>query len=260
MKSEVQRLAEEFEGEIRLCTLNPVHLIPDLVRFGLAREVYVHANAVLLLLDSDVPGAVYPNARATFEAAEDLCLLIAREDYDWWGGRAYVAELLDQQHSRGLAGKASTSMGKPHAILPFDDIDSVVRAEGDEWETHSGGKRELLLRALNAVRDARAAKPPRWHWSALTRAEIHSEVAAFAGEPPTSELILKSWYNLLSFLAHPSPRLSPNQVEQQPDGSYAFLVTPEDREDLSGLGGVATETALHIAIRALRHWRGEQLA
>jgi hypothetical protein len=70
--------------------------IPDWVLFQFGIEVLEQTGAVLMLAEGPSPRAAMPNARAAFEAAIDMLVMVADPTlYDEMGAFARVCELLE---------------------------------------------------------------------------------------------------------------------------------------------------------------------
>lgn len=244
----------ELENEIRATGVSREHFIPDLVALGLARDVFENARAVQELAESPVPRAVYPNARAAFEAAQDLILLVGRPEYDRWGARALVAEMYDKARSRELAQAVFDELGQPGEIEQVD-VDALVDDAAAAWEQYAPGKGELVIRAREEVEAARERHPRRYHWSGLTRDQINREIVPLVGGGAGTGEIYRSWYNLLSFQTHPSPRIDDTHLDWDPETGFTLVITPDEDTDLGEMGRDAAYVAVQSAALALKEVR-----
>lgn len=223
----IDKLVEDLrrlEVVLQESSIRAVHLIPDVVSLGFAREVYEHGIAVALLASSQVPRAANVCARSAFEAATDLMFLERKQDeYDHWGARARVAELLDHKRADELSRNVALSPAVGEDIAPFD-ASAVVRREANEWERYCPGKGRLLHEALDAVQDDRATR--KWHWSGTSRHKLLSKL----DDRGDAADMMRSWYNLLSIQAHSAPRIFTDFVDVNPSGAIQLRVTPQDEE------------------------------
>lgn len=242
----------ELAQAIRDTGVSSDRLIPDLVAIGLAREVYENARATLLIASSDVPRAVYPSSRAAFEASQDLALLVTGTDYDESGARAFAAEILDWNHSAELAKPIFDALSQPQQIESIA-VDQMIGEAAQAWDQYAPGKAEVLAKAFAAVKADRAAR--RFHWSGLSRTGIHAELGSRPGAHAGTSEIYRSWYNLLSFQSHPSPRLDQRHMDFTPVDGFTLIIQPDEPGRLSGLGVSAAFVAVQVAILLLRDIR-----
>jgi hypothetical protein len=240
----------ELESAIRDTGVSQDYLVPDLVAIGLSREVFENGHAVLLLAESNVPRTVHPNSRAAFEAAQDLILLVTAPDYDTAGSEAYVAEVFDKARSRELAEEAFTALGRASEIEHVD-VDSVLKDAADTWAGHAPAKAELIFKAKDVIAEYRRRR--KYHWSGLTRDEIHRELGTRMKSDGTAE-IYKSMYNILSFSSHPSPRLDEQHLSYSKGTGFTLQISSEDPV-VSAIGidaaiiAVKSTTALLVDVR-----------
>lgn len=240
---ELETALEELRRAMSETGVSSDHLVPDLVAIGLAREVYENASAALCVSRSEVSRPLYPNARAAFEAAQDLVLLIVQEDYDEAGARAAATEILDRETSRELVQEVTTAMGGNDDIAP-QDTNAHVEDIAGTWDKYARGKGDLVRDAVPRLRKLR--KKGKYHWSGLSRSKIHktlgAEMDALAG---TSELY-RSMYNLLSFETHPSPRIDAKHMKWDPDEGFTLFLEPDSAPG-EGMGLAAALIAVETA-------------
>lgn len=251
MASEHAPIDVELEGAtdalvqaLRSTGVYSENLIPDLVAVGLARDVFENARATLMISRSDVPRAVYPTARAAFEAAQDLALLVTSPEYTRAGARAFAAELLDWEHTATTASAVFDARGEPDPI-EFIPADTQLEEAAGAWEQYAPGSGDVLRNAFHTVKTDR--RKGRFHWSGLSRSGIHKELGTRPGANPGMTELYRSWYNILSFQAHPSPRLDTRHMRFSESSGISFVIEPETPGALSDMGLGAALIAVRTA-------------
>lgn len=230
----VDRLAESLERldeAIRRDGVRAEYLFADLALLGFARDVFEHGHAVRVLWESDTPRVCFSPARSAFEACQEVLFLGTRnEDYAYWGARARARELLDWEYSQTLAVKT--------------EVEGIERTSPDEQlaqdvEVWAQFAPENAAHLEAAMKDAREAKGPgRYHWTGKTRSEMPAEFVEELGGDEQSVAIHRSYYNILSLHAHPSPRIETRTLHFK-DGSFTFNISG-DAEQLAGAALGAT--------------------
>lgn len=240
---------QDLEQGIRDLSVSPEHFIPDLVTVGLARDVFENATAVDVLAASPVPRAVYPNARAAFEASQDLALLVTAPSYDEAGALAFVAEVLDWWRSAELA-RAVGEFKEALGVVEPVQYEQIIEQAASLWDGYMPGRGRLLREARDTVQALRAKR--RYHWSGLPRDRIHEELGTRPGSLPGTTPIYRSWYNLLSFQAHPSPRLDDRHMSYDAERGFTLKILPDNPGDLANVGIHAAFVASSSALILLR--------
>jgi hypothetical protein len=181
------------------------HFFPDIALGMLAHHVSEYANAILLVLESEVPGTAYPLVRAAFEAEIDVLYLTASgERFDFEGARAYVASRVADYTFAGLQRRADARRDIQWPDMQTVPLRKLVRADAEAWDRWSPGKGAIMLAALKAVQADRAAG--RRHWSGLSRSDLHQAVATRLSEPGL-EITLRGIYDQMATRSHSGLRL-----------------------------------------------------
>ena len=239
---------EALTEAIKATAIRGDFLIPDLVAVGFARDVFENAVAVRHLATSIVPRAVYPSARAAFEAVFELVTLITDPDYGAAGCRARVVELLEAERSRKLVREVLRYDGRDGEIMQSGPVADQVEEEAKGWDRFAPGRGDMLRDAFKVVLSDRQRRPPQWNWFRSSRVEMQRKAAPKIGGGLQTEKMLESWYQLLSAQSHPSPRIDSHNLIWDDDLTFVFGV-PDDKHD--AVIGLATGGA-RIAAKAAR--------
>lgn len=219
-------------------------LVPDLVLHGYAIDIVEQSNAVIILLQSQVPRAAVANARAAFEAALDMLLLTSREDeYDWFGALARASELIENEGLVSRRDAANALIGvesEPESYTP----DQVVEHDGELWERGFPGGKALLQRAYEEVRKSRDR---RRHWSGLSRRAIGAEIDKGRGDSAGLAEMIDTTYGLISVHAHGRPRLADRSTRVDELGRLVFV----QKESHAGLARGVAYIACQFGLLAL---------
>jgi hypothetical protein len=216
----------ELEGKLGDYRIFHKYLVPDFVLFHLGGDVLEQAQAVRLVAEGPAPRAAIANARAAFEAAMDMLVLVAEPSlYDEMGAFARVCELLTWEDMYARRDRADAVLD-----LPLQERgkspDEIVAEEAQFWEEHSPGVSRMYQRVLAVARDE-----VRWkhHWSGMTslleRATfIAAKNKAYEGFVEIADVL----WGLQSVHAHPAPRsgIRPAAVNEQ--GQLVFGSNPND--------------------------------
>jgi len=205
--------------------------IPDLVLFGLSLDVLEQTRAVVTLTDAGLGRPAITNARAAFESAIDMLVLVASpQDYCRLGALARAAELVDAEHLHIRRERADKVLQLDRSI-EHRSPESVVAEEAAFWEHHRPGATVLYQEALSKVRDEELWKK---HWSGLTRKQIRETVAGISPDPVGVAEMIDAMYGVQSAHAHPSPRFGMRDITIEAEGTP--IVGPRDVDIPAALG------------------------
>jgi hypothetical protein len=213
---------------VRRTDIRRHHLVADLGLIELACQVITHSTNSALIYGMNEADGVHTTVRAAFEAGQDLSFLVHAGDYDHFGCRLQVAEIIDRARAVQLAKEFDSARG-------FDpdgpDVDEDARFEADiaTWQKHRPEARDIYMKAVGAVRADRARR--RYHWSGLTRDQMVARIT----ERNRIEW-LPTWnramYTFLSLGAHPTAGAGPNDVDIPDIGNVSFLARDEQESAL----------------------------
>lgn len=233
------------------------HLVPDLALIAFLDEVQGNAATVLLITNSEAPSRPFPNARATFEAAQQAMLLASDPDYDLAGAKAWVYY---RQRDFRLQTDAEVLFPHPDGVTAEEFHRGALEEMADTWEKYSPGKRGLIDEAEKALKLRGRRRPD--NWAGVNPAHELDQrlrnLAAFKGLPlsvpdPTSAFRLT--YSILSRQTHPrTTGLEPTRIRGEQGGIVAFEFDPDDGPDINEVATQMTAGAVKLAMAALS-WR-----
>jgi hypothetical protein len=221
--------------------------IPDSVLFQFGIDVLEQATATLIVAQSDVRRAAVANARAAFEAAMDMLLLVADPAaYDEMGAFVRACELLTWEDMYQKRDRADAALGmKPEGRGKSPD--EIVALEAEKWEKDSPGVTRMYKRVLEQARHQQ-----RWkhHWSGIgtlrDRAQfIATKLSGYAGFVEIAEVL----WGLQSVHAHPAPRTGIRPSEVNEKGQLVFRSRPTEGDFALAMAAASCTHALD-AIRA----------
>lgn len=211
-------LAERLEAAIEQTSIRPRWRVPDLALAMVTGQLVLNAKGVLRLCSDGLPGAAPPGARAAVEGMADalyLALASPGEEYARRGARVVVAaELaLDRIHDGVQAAMGATGNDSPRK-RPQERTQESLDIIEEQWRSHYPSAEEILRAEHQSLTDT-AQRGGRWHWSGLSRDDLHKRVAARLDDG-TLGPVFSSLYDLLSnrthsgatapVLEHPSPQ------------------------------------------------------
>ena len=202
--ADLNALLGEIERDLAQYEPRDAHLLADTVLHGFGTDVAIHTRAVLSLRASKSPRAAYANARAAFEAAEDMVLLATEaNNYDRTGALAYTIELVEVDALQARFVAADGAVGVARELEGSPSPEEIVAEDAREAESvRAGAGAELLDALAKARRGGRAKK----HFSALTRKEIADELGKRLPGIVGLAAIGDAFYGFLSVQTHPRLR------------------------------------------------------
>ena len=250
---------DEVRHEIRLLNtvisqrggLRPHHLFADLALAVLAHHVSEYANATLTVLESDVPGTVYPLLRAAFETQLDVVYLTTSgPDFSINGARAYVAARVSDYGFVGLQRRAAKLLKIPWQDSGTLTLKETLRRDAEAWERAAPGQGQLIWDAFKLVRAAR--KSGKKHWTGLSRMQLHTTIEQRLQEPAV-EALFRSLYDQMASRSHSGMRLGP--YIQSVDGGVKVASKPDfpDPFPLQRLGDILHTTTSALARFYVQH-------
>jgi hypothetical protein len=242
-----RRLAHDL-GRLQLrraqSTPRDAHPVADVVLLAYAGDVVEQAHATLALAAAGVGRPSYANARAAFEAALDMLLLVSDPiETDRLACLAYMLEWVETEELFGRFGRADAAVPIVTRPLPgAAQTDEIVRILAEGFELRAPGHRALIEAAYA---EARRPKRTRRHWSDLGRGQIAGTVGArlpaLEGFAEISDLL----YGLASFHTHPRVR-----TETMPPTWVRMPVRNQESDDATHAMGLAHQ-AVRYAIAVL---------
>lgn len=210
-RDELRRAIVELGARLERFKLRQSHFAGDLSFWGFAAHVRQHANAVFHLADPHSFGtALFANARAAFEAAQDALYLATETDYSAAGSRVRVFERLEFADIN--ADKNLMFLDDPDAMPEAADADPYSQArvsilsDAEKWDTVVPGRGDLLRAALATLEPqfaaARSGSRHPGHWSGISRRKMAIELERRVGEEGFAAHLVAT-YAALSRGAHP---------------------------------------------------------
>jgi hypothetical protein len=201
------------------------HFLADLAVISLAHQLHEHGTAASDLLRRSRAGAAFPSARAAFEAAEDLLLLMLSPSYDLDGARAYIAAQSAVAQAYGTSlGVAKRVRGEASAERP-PSFRAVLAADAEVLRQLTDEADAMLEEANRLVQEARARGTR--HWSGFSRDSIHDVLANRMADSSLSA-VLRSWYERLAHMSHPGLRIGPGMMLGQATVTLTPTTAPND--------------------------------
>jgi len=238
--------AQKLAEAIRRTKVNDRHLLSDFILVGLATDTCDQAFATHQLAQFSKPRTAYANARAAFETALEMRLLVSsREKFDAFCANLRVFELFE---FATLSGRAPVVAQPLPALEIHAKIEAIVREDAKGWDAKAPGQGEHILAAWQRLSSTVSSRAN--HWSGKSRLAMirESETAT-----PDSEERLKEFdylWGQLSMEAHPRARIGGRQLAIE-DGRI-FMGSDEVHRTLPSLAAlVACEEATRAL--AVRH-------
>jgi hypothetical protein len=218
------------------------HGVPDYALLQLGFDVFEQAGASLLVTSGPSPRAAVANARAAFEAALDMYLLVAEpSSYDEMGAFIRVCELLAQEELRKLRANAAAAAALPIPDNTCKTPEDIVLEEGRRWDADQAGVSIMYRRTLQQAR-----QDGRWksHWSGMGS---YSSVLAYVERKHGADAGFKEvgamWYRALTHQAHPGLRTGTRLATHTEEGRLAFGPKDGDEALPLAMANVACEHA-----------------
>lgn len=179
--------------------------LADMVLRTLAQGVSDQVHATQAVLRSRRPRAANVNARAAFEGAMDMLLLIGEgEGINRAAALVYALEQVETEELRARFRAVDVAMGIAREPPASPTPEEVVLADAEAFEQQAPGHGTLVS---DALREARQPKRTRRHWSNLSRKEIAAEVErrhpSIAGIATLGDAL----YGFASMHSHPRLRV-----------------------------------------------------
>lgn len=224
--------------------LRPAHLYADLAIVMLAHHVSEYANAVLLVLESDVPGTAYPLLRAGFEAELDVLYLVTSgSEFDLVGARAYVAARVSDYAFVGSQRRAAASVGASWPKTPTVPLRERLRQDAATWNRLAPEKGQLIWQAYDLVKASRRAGLK--HWTGLSRADLHAALQTRLNESMI-EAVFHGMYDQMASRSHSGMRFG-HYLEFGERIKLASKPAVADPFPLQALGSVLDTTVAVLA-------------
>jgi hypothetical protein len=205
------------------------HYLGNLTFYGLAVNVLENAEGTRYLFEGGWTGAAYPCARAAFEAAEDLWLLITWDDYAVAGARARVFDQLDfLRVRRSFIESMQVSNAPPPRT--YEEVGKEVLKQVSTIRKYSESQADHLLAAFTyfrpkfeAAEEGNARHPN--HWSEMSRRKMALHIAARSEGNANFPEQFGSIYGLLSRATHPGLRPETWLRQRGPDGRMGLAIS-----------------------------------
>jgi hypothetical protein len=214
-----------LEGHLPAMRLRLDHYGSDLMFYSYGTNVYENAQGVLHLLKGGWVGAAYPCARAAVEAAQDAMMLLAWDDIDEAGARAYAYSKLEWLQIR-LRFINSARWDNVPAPTSYDELRLEITSVANNWNSWKSGTGDKLRAAFDYFEPAfsQSKRVPN-HWTEMSRRQMAAELQKKGTGSDTFDRDLITIYALLSRATHPGLRPENWSKVRRPDGKFAVQIS-----------------------------------
>jgi len=226
-------------------------LVPDLAFIGFTQDLLRNADSVVALTTAHPPLHATPSARATFEAAQHLLMLVTSDEPAYAGALAYTYGLLKD---RDIAEEHADMLEKvPSELGGLGWADSAIQEIASVWEDLAPGRGQLIDKARAELESRWRKKPD--HWSGLNPSKALSEriprIRQFSHtDKDDVSRMLRRAYQALNRETHARAIVRPTAVNRKEDGSlHTTLELPNADSGARGTAWV-TASALRLGLVA----------
>jgi hypothetical protein len=181
----------------------------------------------------------YANARAAFEAAQDLVFLVTDENFDLSGARVRVFENLEFADTRAKYARAFPEDMSDASTNAIDStIEGLVKMADGMREAYPDRARDLDVAIAESGPVFRKGTRLPSHWSLLSRRRMAELIADRLDDLPDAQRAIFT-YSHLSRASHPRLRLELLRWETNPSGRRTLEDRTEVRETITGIAEVS---------------------